>query len=73
MRSVADELRVEDQQAVAALTVAERVQLALRLGEESLSIYMAYHGVDRDTALQHLRTRNQTGRRRCTCLRDDVT
>ena len=73
MRSVADELRVEDQQAAAALTVAERVQLALRLGEESLAIYMAYHGVDRDTALERFRIRNQTGRRRCRCLQGDAT
>jgi hypothetical protein len=71
MRSIADELREEDERAVAALTVAERVQLALRLGEESLAIYMAYNGVDRDAAMQHFRSRNQTGRRRCRCLQGD--
>jgi hypothetical protein len=72
VRSVADELRREDEQAIAALTVAERVQLALRLGEESLAIYMAAQGVDGDTALRDLRKRNQIGRRRSRCLQEDA-
>ena len=71
MRSVADQLRREDEQAIAALTVAERVEMALRLGEESLAIYMAAQGVDRDTALRELRKRNQIGRRRSRCLKED--
>ena len=68
MRSVADELRIEDQRAVAAMTAAERVELAIRLGNESLAVYMATHGVDRKTALHRIRARSQHGRRRCRCL-----
>jgi hypothetical protein len=56
---------------MAALTVAERVEMALRLGEESLAIYMAAQGVDRDTALRDLRKRNQIGRRRSRCMQED--
>ncbi|RMF24108.1 MAG: hypothetical protein D6760_04060 [Deltaproteobacteria bacterium] len=70
MRSVADDLRKEDREAVAALSPAERIRLALRLGEESLAIYMACHAVDRETALAHFRRRMQAGRRSSRCLRD---
>jgi len=72
MRSVADDLREQDRRAVAALSPAERVTLALHLGEESLRIYMSHHGIDRDTALAHFRGRMQSGRRRSRCLQDDA-
>ena len=72
VRSIADDLREEDRRAVAALSVAERVSLALQLGEQSLVIYMAYHGVDRETALEHFRARSQRGRRYSRCLQGDL-
>ena len=67
MRSVADELREEDRRAVAALTIADRMTLALELGERSLEIYMAHHGVDRETALEHFRVQAKKGRRPSRC------
>jgi hypothetical protein len=70
MRSVADALREESQHAVARLSIAERMQLALRLGEQSLELYMAYHDVDRARALKAFRARTQAGRRSCRCLQD---
>ena len=45
MRSIADDLRVESAHAVARLTVAERIALALRLGDEDIALYRAAHGV----------------------------
>lgn len=71
MRSVADELREEDRRAVAALTVADRLELALELGERSLEIYMAHYGVDRETALEHFRAQAQKGRRPSRCMQGD--
>ena len=71
MRSVADEFRRADQQAIAALSPAQRVRLAFQLGEESLRTYMAYHGVDRETAIARFRGRVQVGRRRSRCLRGE--
>ena len=45
MRSVADDLRLDSARIVAALPVAERISLALRLGEEDVARYCAAHGV----------------------------
>ena len=45
MRSVADALRQDSALTVAALPVAERISLALRLGEEDVARYRAAHGV----------------------------
>jgi hypothetical protein len=72
VRSIANSLREEDQRVVAAMSPAQRVQLALRLGDESLRIYMAYNRVDRQTALGHFRQRAQNGRRPSGCLQSDL-
>lgn len=45
MRSVADDLRRDSARAVATLPVAERIALALRLGDEDIARYRAVHGV----------------------------
>jgi hypothetical protein len=71
MRSVADTLREDDERAVAQLSQAQRVELALRLGAKALAVYMAHHGVDEATARRHFRAQNQIGRRRSACLQDD--
>jgi hypothetical protein len=48
---------------VAAMTPAERVALAMRLGEEGLASYMATHGVDRRTARTRIKATRRPGRR----------
>lgn len=65
MRSkVAADLRAEQVELVRDMTPAERVSLALQLGERDLSVYMTAQKVDRNTALRAIRRSRQTGRRR---------
>lgn len=52
------------QQRLAALTPAERVALAIRLGEEGLASFMAVHRVDRETARARIAATRRVGRRR---------
>ena len=47
----------------AALTPAERVALAMRLGEAGLASFMATLGVDRDTARARIAATRRAGRR----------
>lgn len=55
MRSkVAADLAREQAKRVVALTPAERIALAERLGEESIALYMAAQRVDRRTAIERL-------------------
>lgn len=63
MRSVADELVLEERNATLALSVSERVALALRLGEQAIATYASANGVSRDEARRILRRNNQIGRR----------
>lgn len=63
MPSVADELSHELRDAVALLTPDERIELALRLGDEAVALYCAAQGVDAATAREHLAASRQTGRR----------
>ncbi len=48
---------------LAAMTPAERVALARRLGEEGVTSYMMTHGVDRRTAILRIKATHQVGRR----------
>lgn len=68
MRSVADGHRTEDARRLSALSPAERVELALRLGDDDLEIFRAARGLDREDALHILRRTRQAGRRRCSFL-----
>jgi hypothetical protein len=68
MKSVADALRREDREATLALTAAERVALALRLGERDLDAFQRAAGLSRDEAVRVLERRRQAGRRRSVCL-----
>jgi hypothetical protein len=47
----------------AALTPAERVALAERLGREGLASFMTTHGVDRTTAIRRIKATRRLGRR----------
>jgi hypothetical protein len=72
MRSVADVLRAEDRQAVAALAPAARVALALRLGARDLEAFRLAHDppLERAAADRVLRRRRQRGRRPSRCLQE---
>lgn len=60
---VASDLAREQVRRVAALTPAERIALAERLGEESIELYMAAQKVDRRTAIARLEASRRFGRR----------
>jgi hypothetical protein len=72
MRSVADDLRSEQRQRLAALTAAERVRLALRLGARDLETFRLAHDppLDPTEATRKLERRRQDGRRASRCLRE---
>lgn len=72
MRSVADELRDEDRAALAAMTPAERVALALALGDRDLETFRLAHAppLEVDEARRILERRRQAGRRRSRCLEE---
>jgi hypothetical protein len=72
MGSVADELRQRDRQRVLELPVEERIELALRLGEEALEAFAAAQGVDRATAIRLLQRRRQAGRRPSRCMEEII-
>jgi hypothetical protein len=62
MRSVADDLREESRAEVRAMTPAERVALALELGERDLELYCQANGLTREEAMRLLDRRRQLGR-----------
>lgn len=62
MKSVADQLRERTAQAVRDLPVAERMALALSLGDADLDMYVRASGLDRTTALKQLRAQRARGR-----------
>lgn len=64
MRSaVAHAVSQEQRERLKAMTPAERVAVAVRLGEEGLASYMATHGIDRHTAIIRIRATRRLGRR----------
>ncbi|NOT45462.1 MAG: hypothetical protein HOP14_12745 [Acidobacteria bacterium] len=64
MRSrTANETDAERQARVLQMTPAERVALAMRLGEEGLAAYMVMHNVTRATAIAQIKARRRLGRR----------
>jgi len=64
MRSkVATDLAREQAKRLAAMTPAQRIALAERLGEESVALYMAAPNVDRRTAMARLEASRRFGRR----------
>ena len=50
-------------QRLAAMTPEQRILLAERLGEESLTTYMSVQGVDRRTAVARIKATRRMGRR----------
>ena len=72
MRSVADLLRIEDREAILALTTDERVRRALALGERDLKAFRLSHDppLTRDEAIKRLERARQRGRRPCRCIEE---
>jgi len=70
MRSVADDLRKMDREAVLKLSVEDRIELAFRLGDEDLALFCQTQGVDRETAIRLLQRRRQAGRTPSKCMSD---
>ena len=68
MQSVATVLRARNDAEVRRMSQAERVELALRLGDEAIESIRAAHGVDRRTAIRLIERRRQTTRRPSACL-----
>lgn len=68
MKSVADDLRAELREKALQLSVQERLDLALRLGEESLELFRQANGLDRKTAIRLLQRRRQVGRIPSKCM-----
>jgi hypothetical protein len=62
MRSVADGLIRELRDAALRLTPGERIELALRLGDEAVALYGAAQRVDPATARARLAASRRTGR-----------
>jgi hypothetical protein len=72
MRSIVASLRQEDRAALAGLTDAERVALALALGQRDVETFrLAQHPpLSRAEAVRALERRRQAGRRRSACLEE---
>jgi hypothetical protein len=62
MRSVADALRLDSARAIAELPAADRIALALRLGDEDVALYRAAHRVSEAAARRELARARAVGR-----------
>jgi hypothetical protein len=54
MRSVADDLKAKEREALASLTAAARVRLALRLGERDLEAFRLAHNPPLERCVQEM-------------------
>src|SRR3954470_3010795 len=64
MRSVADDFRAESRADMALRSPAERVELALALGDADVTLLCAARGISQDEAVQVIKRSRQHGRRR---------
>ena len=62
MRSIVDGLRHESAQALARLTAAERVALALRLGDDDVTLHRSAHRLTEGESRAALRRARAVGR-----------
>jgi hypothetical protein len=60
-----DQLREDDRRTQAAMSAAERVTLALELGDQDLKIFRLARGLSEEEALHEIRRRRQVGRAPC--------
>jgi len=68
MKSVADDLRAELREEINRLSVQERIELALRMGDEGVELFRQAKGLDRETAIRLLERRRQAGRTPSKCM-----
>ena len=68
MTSVAHLLRQSALEQVLQLSPAERIALALRLGDADLNLLCRYRGLDLDEAQRLLERQRQVGRRFSRCM-----
>lgn len=64
MTSVAEHFRRLSRESMARLTAAERIQLALALGDEDVMLLSARRGIPPEDAVAVIRATRNTGRRR---------
>jgi len=69
---VAEELQEMDAAAIAAMTPAERLELAYELGRRGVEMYMTAHHVDYETAARELKRAGRAGRRYSRCMDDNL-
>ena len=67
---VAEEVRRETAEAMLALSPAERMDLALRLGEEAIQNFAEARGLSRSEAIRFFRRQSQQGRRYSRCIEE---
>lgn len=67
MSKAAAAARAETREQVLSLSAVQRIELAFALGEEDLRLFMSASGLDRATALRHVRAQRQQGRRPSAC------
>jgi hypothetical protein len=65
--SVGDDLRTRTHRRVLEMAVAERIALALSLGDQDLALFVAASGLSAEEAKQRLRTQRQRGRTPSAC------
>jgi hypothetical protein len=70
MRSVADELRRRDREAVKSLSIEERLELAFALGDEGVAAFCAARSVPREEGVRLLQRQRQAGRTPSKCISD---
>jgi uncharacterized protein YoaH (UPF0181 family) len=69
MRSVADDVREKHAAEVRAMTPGHRVQLAFKLGERDLAVFMAARGItSREEAIRLVGKVKRAGRRPSGCM-----
>jgi len=69
MRSVADDLKQADREAIARLSVEKRIELALALGDGDLDALQQAKGIDRAAAIRVFERQRQAGRTPSACMR----
>jgi hypothetical protein len=72
MRSIADSAREDLRRETLELSLEERIEGALRLGEEALALFQQTSGLGRDEAIRELERRRQAGRTPSKCISDMI-
>ena len=70
MRSVADELRREQREAMRALSAAQRIAMLDALRERDLAFFMAGQKVSRKEAIRRIAASRRAGRRSSGCTEE---